>query len=30
MVLVRDPSGEGEPQAFLRTDLAAEPGRILG
>jgi len=30
MVLVRDPSGESEPQAFLSTDLAAEPGRILG
>jgi len=29
-VLVRDPSGESEPQAFLSTDLAAEPGRILG
>ncbi len=28
--LVRDPSGESEPQAFLSTDLAAEPGRILG
>ena len=29
-VLVRDPSGESESQAFLSTDLAAEPGRILG
>jgi len=29
-VLVRDPSGEGEPQAFLSTDLAATPERILG
>ena len=29
-VLVRDPSGEREPQAFLSTDLAAEPARILG
>jgi len=29
-VLVRDPSGESEPQAFLSTNLAAEPGRILG
>ncbi len=29
-VLVRDCSGESEPQAFLSTDLAAEPGRILG
>ncbi len=29
-VLVRNPSGESEPQAFLSTDLAAEPGRILG
>jgi DDE superfamily endonuclease len=29
-VLVRDPSGEREPQAFLSTDLAAEPERILG
>jgi hypothetical protein len=27
---VRDPSGEREPQAFLSTDLAAEPERILG
>ncbi len=29
-VLVRDPSGKSEPQAFLSTDLTAEPGRILG
>lgn len=29
-VLVRDPSGENEAQAFLSTDLAAEPERILG
>jgi len=29
-VLVRDPFSESEPQAFLSTDLAAEPGRILG
>ena len=29
-LLVRDPSGEGEPQAFLSTDLAATPERILG
>ena len=29
-VLVRDPSGESEPQAFLSTDLAATPERILG
>jgi hypothetical protein len=29
-VLVGDPAGESEPQAFLSTDLAAEPGRILG
>jgi hypothetical protein len=28
-VLVRDPSGENEAQAFLSTDLAAEPERIL-
>ena len=28
--LVRDPSGEREPQAFLSTDLAAAPERILG
>ena len=27
---MRDPSGEREPQAFLSTDLAAEPERILG
>jgi hypothetical protein len=30
LVLVRDPSGENEAQAFLSTDLAAEPERILG
>lgn len=29
-LLVRDPRGEREPLAFLSTDLAAEPGRILG
>ncbi len=29
-VLVRDPSGEREPQAFLSTDLAAKPAQILG
>jgi hypothetical protein len=29
-VLVRDPSGEREPQAFLCTDLNATPARILG
>ena len=29
-VLVRDPSGEREPQVFLSTDLAATPERILG
>ena len=29
-VLVRDPSGEREPQAFLSTDLSATPERILG
>jgi hypothetical protein len=29
-VLVRDPSGESEPQAFLSTDLAAKPEQILG
>ena len=29
-VLVRDPSGERERQAFLSTDLAATPERILG
>ena len=29
-VLVRDPSGRSEPQAFLSTDLAATPERILG
>ncbi len=28
-VLVRDPSGEKEPQAFLCTDLAADPVDIL-
>ena len=28
-VLVRDPSGEREPQAFLCTDLNAEPAEIL-
>lgn len=27
---MRDPSGESESQAFLSTDLVAEPGRILG
>src|SRR2546423_10945351 len=29
-VLVRDPSGEREPQAFLSTDLTARPEQILG
>jgi hypothetical protein len=29
-VLVRDPSGEHDPQAFLSTDLAATPATILG
>ena len=29
-VLVRDPTGEREPQAFLSTDLAARPEQILG
>jgi len=29
-VLVRDPSGEREPQAFLCTDLDLEPAAILG
>ena len=29
-VLVRDPSGEHEPSAFLSTDLAATPATILG
>jgi hypothetical protein len=29
-VLVRDPSGEREPQAFLSTDLTARPDQILG
>ena len=29
-VLVRDPSGEREPQAFLCTDLNATPTQILG
>ncbi len=29
-VLVRDPSGEREPRAFLSTDLDAEPATILG
>lgn len=29
-VLVRDPSGESESQAFLSTDLAAKPEQILG
>jgi hypothetical protein len=29
-VLVRDPSGEREPQAFLCTDLKATPAQILG
>jgi hypothetical protein len=28
-VLVRDPNGQFEPQAFLATDLAAEPAAIL-
>jgi hypothetical protein len=28
-VLVRDPTGEREPQAFLSTDLAAKPEQIL-
>ncbi len=30
MVLVRDPAGEREPQAFLSTDLTARPEQILG
>lgn len=29
-MLVRDPYGEREPQAFLSTDLSATPERILG
>ena len=29
-VLVRDPSGEHDPSAFLSTDLDAQPARILG
>jgi DDE superfamily endonuclease len=29
-VLVRDPAGEREPQAFLSTDVNAEPAAILG
>src|SRR4029077_2497466 len=29
-VLVRDPSGEHEPAAFLSTDLDAQPATILG
>ena len=29
-ILVRDPSGEREPQAFLCTDLTREPAAILG
>jgi hypothetical protein len=29
-VLVRDPSGEHEPAAFLSTDLDAQPASILG
>jgi hypothetical protein len=29
-VLVRDPSGEHDPQAFLSTDLDAQPETILG
>jgi len=29
-VLVRDPAGEREPQAFLSTDLTARPEQILG
>ena len=29
-VLVRDPSGEREPQAFLSTNLTAKPEQILG
>jgi len=29
-VLVRDPSGEHDPQAFLSTDLDASPATILG
>jgi hypothetical protein len=29
-VLVRDPSGEREPQAFLSTDLMVKPEQILG
>jgi hypothetical protein len=28
-VLVRDPKGEKEPQAFLSTDLEADPSNIL-
>ena len=28
-VLVRDPTGEREPQSFLSTDLAAKPEQIL-
>jgi len=28
-VLVRDPAGEREPQAFLSTDLAATPEQVL-
>jgi hypothetical protein len=28
-LLVRDPTGELEPQAFLATDLNARPGDIL-
>src|SRR4051794_13654591 len=30
LVLVRDPSGEREPEAFLSTDLTAKPEQILG
>ena len=29
-VLVRDPTGEHEPTAFLSTDLNAQPATILG
>ena len=29
-MLVRDPSGEREPQAFLSTDLTATPEQVLG
>jgi hypothetical protein len=29
-VLVRDPSGAREPQAFLSTDLGVAPGEMLG